>query len=188
MRKLIAFENISLDGFFVDAKNDMSWAHKNDPEWIQFASENAQGGGVLLFGRKTYELMAGYWPTPLAAEQNPQVADGMNKMQKFVFSRKMTKADWQNTKLLKGDIVSEVRKLKRQPGPGIAILGSGSIVAQLAPTGLIDEYQLVVCPLVLGTGRSLFDGVEQKIPLKLTKSRAFKNGNVVLWYAPTRIQ
>lgn len=102
-----------------------------DPEWNELAASNAGGDGALLFGRVTYEMMAGFWPTPAATEMMPEVASGMNRMPKFVFSRTLPKASWQNTTLLKGDLLAEVRKLKEMPGPGIAILGSGTIVSQL---------------------------------------------------------
>jgi len=184
MRRLIAFEQVSLDGFFVDANGDMSWAHKRDPEWIEFADSNASGDGALLFGRVTYEMMASFWPTPAAMETMPVVAEGMNNMPKAVFSRTLEKASWKNTTLVKGDIVAEVRRMKREPGPGMAILGSGSIVSQLAPAALIDEFQIVVNPIVLGKGRTLFEGVKEKLGLKLIKTRAFGNGNVVLYYEP----
>ena len=184
MRRVIAFEQVSLDGFFVDGKGDMSWAHKQDPEWNAFAGSNASGDGALLFGRVTYEMMASFWPTPQAMESMPAVAEGMSRMPKFVFSRTLKKASWKNTTLVKGDVAAQVRKLKSEPGPGIAILGSGSIVSQLAQAGLIDEFQIVVNPIVLGKGRTLFEGVEEKIALKLMKSRAFGNGNVVLYYEP----
>jgi len=184
MRKLIAFEQVSLDGFFVDAKGDMSWAHRQDPEWNEFAASNASGDGVLLFGRVTYEMMAGFWPTPAAMETLPTVAEGMNNMPKVVFSRTLQKASWQNTTLVKGDPASEARKMKNEPGPDMAILGSGTIVSQLAQAGLIDELQIVVNPIVLGNGRTLFESVKEKIALKLIKSRAFGNGNVVLYYQP----
>lgn len=184
MRKLGAFEMVSLDGYFVDANGDMSWAHKQDPEWNAFVGGNASGGGSLLFGRVTYELMASFWPTPAAMERAPAVAEGMNNMPKAVFSRTLDRASWQNTKLVKGDLAAEVRRMKKEPGPDMAILGSGSIVSQLARAGLIDEFQIVVNPIVLGKGKTLFEGVEEKIALKLTKTRAFGNGNVVLYYEP----
>jgi dihydrofolate reductase len=184
MRRLIAFEQVSLDGFFVDAKGDMSWAHKQDPEWNAFAASNASGDGALLFGRVTYEMMASFWPTPAAMETMPAVAEGMNNMPKVVFSRTLEKASWKNTKLVKGDMVAEVRKMKKESGPGMAILGSGTIVSQLAQAGLIDELQVVVNPIVLGKGRTLFEGVKERIALKLMKTRAFGNGNVVLYYEP----
>jgi dihydrofolate reductase len=175
---------VSLDAYFADANGDMSWAHKKDPEWQAFVSENASGGGQLLFGRVTYDLMASFWPTPFAAQSNPIVVERMNSLPKFVFSRTLDKASWNNTTLVKGDLATEVRKLKREPGPNMTLMGSGSIVAQLADAGLIDEYQIVVSPLVLGNGRTLFEGVKKKLPMKLTKSRAFGNGNVVLCYEP----
>ena len=138
MQKLIAFNHVTLDGYFADKNGDMRWAHKKDEEWNAFVAENAKGGGTLLFGRITYELMTSYWPTPLAAK----------------------------------------------PGEGMAILGSGSIVSQLAQEGLIDEYQIVVNPVVLGKGRTMFDGIKETLTLKLTRTRAFGNGNVLLCYQP----
>src|SRR5271156_5924928 len=129
MTKLVVYNAMSLDGYFTDAAGDMSWAHKRDPEGQAYVSENARGGGQLLFGRVTYELMASFWPTPLAAQSNPVVVERMNSMRKFVFSRTMDKASWNNTTLLKDDVAAEVRKLKQEPGPNIAIMGSGSIVA-----------------------------------------------------------
>jgi dihydrofolate reductase len=108
----------------------------------------------------------------------------MNSMPKVVFSRTLDKVSWSNTKLVKGDIASEIRKMKKQPGKGMAILGSGSIVSQLAPEGLIDEYQVVVNPVVLGKGRTMFDGIKEMLTLKLTKTRTFANGKVFLCYEP----
>jgi dihydrofolate reductase len=184
VRQLTVFNNVTLDGYIADAKSDMSWAHQSptDAEWNAFVSGNAQGGGALLFGRVTYDLMASFWPTPAAAAAMPAVAEGMNRMPKYVFSRTMTKPEWQNTTVLKGDIAAATRKLKSEPGPGIVILGSGSIVAQLTAAGLIDEYQLVVHPVVLGAGKTMFAGLKEKVRFKLGSSRTFKNGNVVLSY------
>lgn len=184
MRKLAVFNQVSLDGYFTDANNDLGWAHRprDDDEWNAFVSGNAQGGGTLVFGRVTYELMIKYWPTPAAMKNDPVVAEGMNKREKLVFSRTLDQASWKNTRVLNGDPAAEIKKLKQEPGSDMVILGSGSIVAQLAPTGLIDEYQLVVNPLVLGKGRTLFEGLKDKLSLKLTRSRSFNNGNVLLCY------
>lgn len=188
MRRLIVFNSTSLDGYFTDANGDMSFAHheEGDAEWDAFVNGNASGGGVLLFGRKTYELMASFWPTQAAAQAMPVVAERMNNLPKVVFSRTLDKAAWTNTKLVKEDLVGAVRKMKAEPGEDLAILGSGSIVSQLAPHRLIDEYQIVVIPVVLGKGRTLFEGVKERVPLKLTKTRAFRNGNVLLCYEPVR--
>ena len=184
MRKIIVFNQVTLDGYFVDMNGDMSWAHKNDAEWNAFVADNAKGDATLLFGRITYELMAGFWPTPYAIENMPTVAEGMNNLPKVVFSRTLDKASWNNTKLVKGDLGAEVRKMKQEPGPNMVIMGSGSIVSQLAQEGLIDEYEIALNPIVLGEGRTLFEGVKEKLSLKLTKTRAFGNGNVFLCYEP----
>jgi dihydrofolate reductase len=186
MRKLVAFTMVSLDGYFTDMNGDMSWAHADnkDPEWRAFVEGNASGGGVLLLGRITYELMASYWPTQHAIQNDPIVAKQMNDLPKVVFSRTMDKVSWNNTRLAKGDMVAEIRKMKKESGKGVAILGSGSIVTQLAGEGLIDEYQIVVFPVVLGRGRSVFDGIKERLTLKLTRTRAFSNGNVLLCYEP----
>ncbi|WP_437985889.1 dihydrofolate reductase family protein [Sorangium sp. So ce117] len=185
MRKLTVFNQISLDGYFSDGHGDMSWAHKADAEWGAFAAENARGGGELVFGRVTYELMASFWPTRAALEAAPAVAERMNSLPKVVFSRSLDSASWNNTRLIKGDLAEEVRKLKAEPGPNMVVMGSGSIVAQLTDARLIDEYQLVVNGIVLGSGRTLFEGVKERANLRLKKTRSFSNGNVVLWYEAT---
>ena len=187
MRKLIVFNHVSLDGYFTDAKGDMSFAHNDTPdaEWDAFVAGNASGGGMLVFGRITYELMASFWPTPFAAENMPVVAERMNNLPKVVFSRTLDKASWNNTKLVKGDLAGEIRKMKKEPGEDMVIFGSGSIVSQLAQAGLIDEYQIVVDPVALGKGRTMFDGIKEKLTLKLKKTRTFGNGNVLLCYEPT---
>jgi len=182
MRRVTIFEQTSLDGFFADANGDMSWAHKDDPEWNAFAGSNASGGGALLFGRVTYELMAKFWPTPQAKEIMPAVAEGMNRMQKYVFSRTLDQVTWSNTTLLTGDPAAEVGKMKLQAGPDLVILGSGSIVSQLAQAGLIDGYQIVVNPIILGKGRSLFETVTRRLDLKLIDRKPFHNGNTVLTF------
>jgi dihydrofolate reductase len=99
-----------------------------------------------------------------------------------VFSRTLDEASWNNTRLIKGDIAARMRELKEETGPGMAILGSGSIVSQLAQAGLIDEYQFVINPIVLGAGRTMFEGVKEKLHLKRIDSRTFQNGNVLLRY------
>jgi dihydrofolate reductase len=189
MARLMVFNSVTLDGYFTDANNDMGWAHKdpNDAEWNEFVSGNASGGasggGAMLLGRITYDQMAGFWPTPQAMEMMPEVAKAMNDMTKIVFSRSMKKAEWSNTKLMKGDLAAEVRKLKKGD-QDMVILGSGTIVSQLTQARLIDEYQLVVNPIILGKGRTMFEGVKDRLDLKPTNTRSFKNGNVVLSYEP----
>jgi dihydrofolate reductase len=175
---------VSLDGFICDAAGDMSWAHKQDPEWKAYSAENAKGDATLLFGRTTYEMMASFWPTAFAAQSAPETAAAMNSRPKVVFSRTLREATWNNTRLAKGDLAKEVRDLKGKPGPSLVVLGSGSIVAQLAMEGLVDEFQVVVIPIVIGSGKALFAGVTRKLNLKTLKTRAFSNGNVLLCYGP----
>ena len=184
MRKIVVFNNVTLDGYYTGTDGDMNWAHKFDPEWLQFTNENAKGGAVLAFGRKTYEMMAGYWPTPMASQNSTVVAKRMNELSKIVFSHTMEKASWQNTTLMKGELAAEMKRLKGQPGPDMVILGSASIVAQLSDARLIDEYQVAMNPVVLGRGKSMFAGLREKLPLKLVRSQSFLNGNVFLTYQP----
>jgi dihydrofolate reductase len=186
MSKLIVFNTVTVDGYFAGVDGHISWAHRNkdDAEWNGFVAGNAKGGGILLFGRVTYQLMASFWPTPQAAATLPEVADRMNKAQKVVFSRTLYDVSWSNTRLVKDDLIAEVKKMKEQPGEGIAVLGSGSIVSQLTQAGLVDEFQIVVSPVVIGKGRTMFAGVDHEVNLKLKKTRPFSNGNVVHYYEP----
>ncbi len=186
-RTVASFMHVSLDGYFCDPRGDMSFAHKlpDDEEWNKFVAGNTKGGGMLLFGRTTYDMMAAWWPTPKAAQAMPQVAASMNAMPKVVFSRTMRSADWENT-TVEHDAVPAVRKMKSETGPNMVILGSGSIVLQLAGEGLLDTLQVVVNPIALGAGKSLFSGLAHRLNLALTDTRVFKNGAVVLWYAPSR--
>ena len=187
MSELIVFNSVSMDGFFVDNQGDMRWAHNStkDEEWDAFVESNASGGGVLVFGRITYELMNSYWPTPFAMQAYPVVAERMNSLPKIVFSRTLDKATWNNTRLVKDGMAAEIRKMKGGSGTDMVILGSGSIVSQLTHERLIDEYQIVVIPVILGKGRALFEGISQTQKVKLIKSRVFTNGNVLLCYKPT---
>lgn len=188
MPKLTVFNQITLDGYFTGENGDISWAHTRkteDPEWHSFIQGNARGGAVLVFGRVTYDMMASYWPTAEARKKDPVVAKQMNELPKIVFSKSLQKAEWNNTRVVKGDPATEMRKLKQGSGEDMVIFGSGSIVSQLAQAGLIDEYQLIVVPVALGKGRSMFEGIEQQITLKPTTSRSFRNGNVLLCYEPS---
>ena len=157
MRKLRVFESISIDGYFTHTSGDMSWAHagREDVEFANWVSGNASSGGELLFGRKTYQMMEAYWPTPLAAQQMPVVAQGMNAAKKYVASRTIRPA-WNNTHLLEGDAIKAVSGIKSSNGPDIVVLGSGSVAAQLGDAGLVDEYQFVIIPVALGGGRTVF--------------------------------
>lgn len=187
MKKLHSFLLLSIDGYFADEKGDTSWAHgRSDPEFEAFSAKNAGSGGTLLMGRKTYETMNAYWPTPKAEEAFPEVAKGMSRAQKIVFSRTLATSDWENTRFVKGDLAKEVERLKREADSDITVLGSGSIVKELTEARLIDAFQFVVSPLALGAGQTIFTGLARKLDLELVKSRSFKNGVVVLDYVPAR--
>jgi dihydrofolate reductase len=185
MRRLVTFNQLTLDGFFSDPNGDMSWAKSDwDPELQAFVEGNAKTEGPLLFGRITYEFMASYWPTPVAAENDPVVAARMNGRPKIVFSKTLDEAQWNNTAIVSGDAAAAIRALKNEPGDDMTICGSGKLVAYLAAEGLIDEFKFLVNPIALGKGRSLFDGVTERLHLKLTNSRTFGSGKVLLCYEP----
>jgi dihydrofolate reductase len=183
-RKLGMFNNVSLDGYFTDAEGDMSFAKPqgHDDEHLEFIRQNARGGSVLVFGRVTYEMMASFWPTDMAKQMMPEVAKTMNTSPKLVFSRTLKKADWAGTTLLSGDPATEIARLKKEDGPDMTVLGSGRIAAQLAQAGLFDEIGLMVIPVVLGQGRTLFEDVTGRPRLKLKQARPFRSGNVYLTY------
>jgi dihydrofolate reductase len=185
MRKLMVFNQVSLDGYFVDGQGDMSWAKSTpEPEFDAFVQQNASGEAELVFGRVTHDLMVSYWPTPMALQNDPVIANRMNALPKVVFSRTLTESPWNNTRMINADPVATLRKMKEQPGPDLVIFGSGTLVSALSAAGLIDEFQLVIIPIALGSGRSMFDGIPQRLEFRLTGSRAFRNGSVVLNYAP----
>ena len=187
MRRLTVFEMLTLDGCYASTDGDFGWTHRRerDAEWDAFVQGNAASGGELVFGRRTYEMMASWWPTPAAAQNEPLVAERMNALSKFVCSRTLREAAWNNTTVLQGDAVELLQVLKRQPGADLVILGSGELVVALGTAGLIDEYQLVVIPVVLGRrGRPLFGGLEHGVDLRLNRFRRFGNGNMLLCYEP----
>ena len=156
MRKLRVFESISIDGYFTDTNGDMSWGHagSDDPEFAD-------------------------WVSGTASAQMPMVAKGINAARKHLASRTI-QPTWNNTQLLKGDLVKAVEDLKGSDGPDITVLGSGSVAAQLGEVGLVDEYQFVIIPVALGSGRTVFTKGRK---LRLFHQRAFRCGNVVVTYA-----
>lgn len=186
MPRLTVFNQISVDGYFTDAHNDTSWTHQpdDDAEFREFLEGNASTTGTLLFGRKTYEMMASFWPTLGAAAQFPVVAAQMNGRPKVVVSRTLATVAWNNARLVADGLVEEVRRMKSSEDQDMTILGSGSVVTQLAEAGVIDEYQMLVFPLVLGAGRTMFDGMNRRLSLTLTRSRGFRDGQMFLVYEP----
>lgn len=186
MRKIIVSEMVSLDGFFAGPGGEVDW-HVVDEEFNEkYAVPLLNSVDTLLFGRVTYELMAGYWPTPEAIKNDPIIADKMNSLPKIVFSKTLKKVDWNNTRLVKEVLTDEVVKLKQQYGKAMVIFGSGTIVSTLTQLGLIDEYRLIVNPVILGSGKSLFKGLKDRLRLQLLETKKFNSGNVLLRYEPIR--
>jgi dihydrofolate reductase len=184
MGKLIAYNFLTANGCYKGPNEDISWAKNNSQEENEFAAENMKSGNTLLFGRVTYQMMSSYWPSKDAMKQNPQVAEGMNKAEKIVFSRTLKKADWNNTRIISDNMEQEIKKLKQLPGKHLTVLGSGNIVNQLAEKGLIDEFQLMIYPVVIGQGTQYLKDIRQTRDLKLVDSRIFKSGSIVLFYHP----
>ena len=185
MRKLFAFNMISLDGFFEGPNQDINW-HNVDEEFNEFAIEQTSTIGTILFGRVTYQLMESYWPTPDALKNDPVIAGLMNSLPKIVFSKTLDEAEWNNTRLVKDNIVEEILKLKQQTGKELAVFGSANLLSTLMQMDLVDEHRIIINPLVLGKGVPLFKKVDEKINLRLLKTRIFKSGNVLLYYEPIR--
>jgi dihydrofolate reductase len=184
MRNLYVFNMITVDGFFDGAQKwEIGW-HNVDAEFNQFAIAQLDATGMLLFGRVTYQGMAGYWASPDAIKNDAEVANRMNAIPKVVFSRTLEKADWNNTRLIKTNLPEEILKIKQAPGKDIALFGSANLMTTLVQHNLIDEYRLMLNPVVLGKGEPLFAGTPGPIKLKLLQARPFKNGNVLLSYQP----
>jgi dihydrofolate reductase len=179
MSRLIMWNAVTLDGYFEGTKSwELDW-HKYiwGEELERFSVEQLRSADRLLFGRVTYEGMAAYWQTATG-----EVADFMNRLPKFVFSRTLDRADWANTKLVKGDLVAEVKELKRQGNGNTFVFGSGDLSAALIEHGLFDEYRIAVTPVLLGCGKLLFGPISKRMPMKLLEARPLTNGGVILRY------
>lgn len=185
MSKVFSFNMMTLDGYFEGPNHDISW-HTVDQEFNDFAVAQLREIGTLVFGRVTYELMAGYWPSPAGVADDPIVAGLMNGLPKLVASRTLRKADWQNSRLIADDIGTEIDKLRRETGGDVAVFGSAQLLATLVAQDLIDEHRIMLSPIVLGAGVPLFQPEVGRLDLELVSSRVFGNGNVLLRYEPRR--
>jgi dihydrofolate reductase len=179
LRRLIASEMVTVDGFFAGANGELDWFVQGE-ELDEFANNLLDSVDTILYGRVTYQMMAGYWP-----HARGSFADRTNRLPKLVFSSTLDETpwgEWDNAKPLKGALAGEVAKLKNEPGSDLVIYGSGSVVQALTRLGAIDEYRLVVNPVLLGAGRPLFDGVAERRNLRLTESVSWPSGCVALTY------
>ena len=183
MRNVVLSMQVSLGGFIARPKGELDW-HLVDGEVNEYAKDLLNSFETLVFGRVTYELMASYWPTAVTNDPvEAQIAERLNTLPKVVFSRTLKKVEWRNSKLAQGGIVEEILKMKEQPGKDIGI-GGTSIVTVLAPLGLIDEYRILLVPVVLGSGKPLFHDIKDRIDLKLRTTKTFGSGLVLLDYQP----
>lgn len=180
MRKIFLFMNVSLDGYVADSSNDISGFH-NDFE--AFSSDESQKVDTLLFGRNTYEMMK-FWSTPQGAEMQPEIAKFMNATPKVVVSHTAFDPGWDKVTVISENVVGSITALKNQPGQNILIMGSSNLCLTLIQAGLIDEFQILVNPVVFGDGVSLFAGLPAKTNLTLTNTHTFKSGVVMLTYTP----
>ena len=181
MGKIIAYNFTSLDGYYKAPDEDISW-HRHGKEEEKYSEEMLANNNILLFGRKTYEHMAAFWPTPDAKEMFPKVASGMNIAEKVVFSNSLNETYWTNSRIQNGDIVEKMIELKQSETRNFAILGSGSIINLFTDHDLIDEYQFMIDPVAIGNGVSIFSGIGKILNLKLAGVRTFKSGVVLLTY------
>ncbi len=181
MRKVIYAINTTLDGCCDHTK------FNPDEETFEYSTQLIRDADLLVFGRKTYELMVPYWPDvikdPSAIETDKEFARTFDSKKKIVFSRSLASAEDENTRIVRTNLRDEILKLKQEQGKNI-LAGGVNIPSQLMELGLIDEYHFVVHPIVLGEGRRLFDGVnlQEKLRLKLVESKIFRSGCVALRY------
>jgi dihydrofolate reductase len=182
-RKLFSFMVVTLDGFSEGPNHEFDWPNVDD-EFNEFSLSQLNDIDILLFGRVTYQLMAGYWPTPEAQREDPATADRMNNAAKIVFSNTLTTAEWNNTRLVNDDAAHVVADLKQRPGKDMALFGSSTLTVSLLQQGLVDELRVMVNPILLGGGVSLFTGLKDRVPLRLLRTATFSSGNVLLTYQP----
>ncbi len=189
MRKIIVTMWTTLDGFIAGLNNEMDWVGQYyDAAMGKYEDDMVSSADTLMLGRLTYESFAGSWPH---VPDNPNVSEGekiyarkVNAMRKVVFSKSLEKADWNNSVLYRDIVPEEIIKLKQEPGKDIVIYGSASVIQTLTNYGLIDEYQILVHPLILGGGKPLFSNISQRVSLKLVKTDPRSSGIVVLYYQP----
>jgi dihydrofolate reductase len=174
----------SLDGFSERSNGRFDWLVP-DEEFNTFAVRQLDEADTLGFGRATYEHMAAYWPTEQAQINDPAITSRMNTKAKVVFTTSLEHADWSNTTIVAGDAIEQIGAMKSAGDGELLVVGSARLTAQLAAAGVLDELRIMVCPTVLGQGRSLFDNLEGRLELTLRQVRQFDSGNVLLTYRPT---
>lgn len=183
MAKLTSFTFISLNGFYKGINEDINW-HQHGGEEAEYSVDSLKSDDILLFGRVTYEMMKSFWPTQMAYDSFPEVADGMNNSVKLVASKSLKSADWKNTQIIKENLIERITELKKTSKKNITLLGSGKVLKQLSNANLVDEYQIMVDPIFIENGETILDNLNYNINLELTKSKVFKSGTILLYYKP----
>ncbi|HWB28456.1 MAG TPA: dihydrofolate reductase family protein [Chitinophagaceae bacterium] len=183
MRKVIVSNMISVDGFFEAPDQSLDWFAPGD-DFFDYSAVMLDEMDTILFGHTTYKQMEAFWTSP-AADILPAIKERMNRLQKVVFSHTLETAAWNNSTIAKGNIVVEINKLKQQQGKNVVILGSGEIVSALTHLKLVDEFRIIVSPIILGDGTPLFRGIHNRINLNLQQTKTLSNGTIILYYAPT---
>jgi len=184
MRTIASFIFTTLDGFYEGPNGELDWSNV-DEEFDEFAVRQLDEADTLGFGRVTYEHMAAYWPTEQSAANDPAITTRMNDKEKLVFTRTLTDARWSGTTVVGGEATEAMPAIKAAAGGELLVLGSAHLTADLARAGLLDELRIMVCPIVLGQGRSLFEDLEDRVSLTLLGVRQFGSGNLVLTYRPS---
>lgn len=186
-RRLFVSMIVSLDGYIEGPHRELDWFEDRDPEFEQYCDEMIDSVGLALYGRRSYELMLGYWPN---AELNPRSASDlafarkMNALPKLVLSRTLERAEWNNTQILRDRVAERLTELKREPGKPIVAWAGAGLVKTLGDLGLVDEYRLIVTPVLLGGGTPMFQGIERRRRLKLTRTTQLGRNLSVLCYQP----
>lgn len=184
MRKLAGFILLTLDGVFERAGGSLDW-HRVDAEFREFAVKQLQDADVLLFGRKTYQMMAAYWPGAEAMQRDPGIAALMNARPKVVFSHTLEAASWANTRIERELPVAEIGWMNEGRGD-LLVLGSAGLIGSLLERGWLDELRILVIPVLLGEGSHFFSDFGKQYPMQLLRARVFGNGHVLLTYRPFR--
>jgi dihydrofolate reductase len=185
MRTLASFIVTSLDGFYEGPNAEIDWPIV-DEEFKDFAIRQLDETDTLGFGRATYEHMAAYWPTGQAQASDPAIASRMNTKPKLVFSTALEHVSWPGTTtIIGGDAVERIEEVKTTPGGELLVMGSAHLTACFAAAGVLDELRIMVCPIALGQGRSLFEDLKDRVALRLAHVRKFDSGNVLLTYRPS---
>ncbi len=177
---------VSLDGYFEGKDHDLSWHNAKNEEFKRLEAEHAVTTDAILMGRVTYEMMRNFWPSDMAIEMDPVTAKFINETKKYVVSHDSYDPGWQNAESISGNVEASIQRLKESEGGDIAIFGSNTLAVSLIEAGLLDELRIMVNPVTLGAGRSLFEGLQRRIDYKCTGTRSYKSGNVLLTYHPIK--